>query len=291
MFKERIEKYGSFIRFSHTIFALPFVVAIVLLSVNRYPVSLLQIVWVLVAVVSARSAAMAFNRLVDREVDAKNPRTAGREIPAGVIGVGEAWIFCGVASGIFLLSAWGLGRQCFFLAPLVLAVLLGYSYTKRFTPYSHLVLGIALALAPGGAWLALTGEWSWLPVSLMVAVLFWVAGFDIIYSCQDYEFDRENHLYSFPAQFGVERSLLLAKGFHLLALLLLLLFGVTFHFGIFYYLCITGFGIFLLRQHQLVTPSDLSQVNQAFFVQNGLASLLFLVAVAGEVGGDLLRNI
>lgn len=275
----KIKLCGSLVRFSHSIFALPFALSMAVVISRWRSFGVGEVFWIVVAMVAARTAAMAFNRLVDRHIDAKNPRTQAREIPAGLMSAQNVlWLTLGSAA-LFLLSAAMLGRHCLFLAPFVLLVLLGYSYTKRFTSCSHLVLGLALGLAPGGVWYALMGGVAWLPVALMLAVLSWVAGFDVLYSCQDFSFDKKQGLFSVPAKFGMERAFQIAQGLHAFSLLCLLIFGLAAGLGTFYWLGLLMFSFFLVKQHRLVSPQDLAKIDQAFFVQNGLASVGFFAAV------------
>lgn len=225
---------------------------------------------------------MGFNRLMDADIDAKNPRTQSREIPAGKLSKLNVKILVFISSLIFLAGSYGLGLHCLILAPLVLGVLLFYSWTKRFTSVSHLVLGLCLALAPGGVWYALTAEFRWLPVIMMAGVLFWVAGFDIIYSCQDEEFDRKEKLFSLPAKIGIGNSLLVARVLHCIATVFLVAFGYCAELGTAYYIGVTIFSLFLLSQHRLVSAEDLSRVDAAFFTRNGLASVVYLLSAAAD---------
>lgn len=275
-----LANWARLVKFSHTIFALPFALAMALIVSRTHPISLLQVGLLLVCLVSARTAAMAFNRIMDRGIDALNPRTAQRELPSGKISLASASALLLSAALIFLLGAWGLGLHCLVLAPPVLAVLLFYSWTKRFTSASHLVLGVALALAPGGVWYAITAEFAWLPVWMMLGVLLWVAGFDIIYSCQDAEFDRRQKLYSIPSRLGVPVALKLARLLHLLSALCFLWFWSAASLGS---AALLGTGIFIaivLSQHRLVRAGDLSRVNEAFFTRNGFASVIYLIGAA-----------
>ena len=276
---QKISLFGSFVKFSHTIFALPFALSMAAVVARKFPVSALQITWILVALVAARTAAMSFNRIVDREIDRKNPRTINREIPSGKVSVKGAYALFLLSVGIFHLAAFGLGLHCLVLAPLVMFFLCFYSWTKRFTVLSHLVLGIALALAPGGVWYSLTGVIAWTPIYMMLAVAFWVAGFDIIYSCQDSSFDKENLLFSIPSHFGIEKALLIAQISHLICSLFLFLFGVVSQMNLLYFLGCVVFSIILASQHFLLSEKDLSKVNEAFFSRNGMASVVFLLFV------------
>jgi 4-hydroxybenzoate polyprenyltransferase len=281
-----IQKYLSLIKFSHTVFALPFALVGFFMGVRSlmseaeevvidfgfYAFSLLLVV---LCMVFARSAAMAFNRYLDRHFDAKNPRTVIREIPAGILSANQVLWFVLVMSVLFMLTAWMINTICFALSPIALVVILGYSYTKRFTALCHLVLGLGLSLAPTGAFLAMTGYFSVAPVLLSVAVLFWVAGFDIIYALQDEGFDKEHGLKSIPVQLGGENALRLSRFFHCITAVILFSIGWLIKGGMFFYI---GAGIFtalLIYQHTLVKPADLRKVNQAFFTTNGVASIVF----------------
>jgi len=301
-----IRQYLSLIKFSHTVFALPFALIGLMLgyvhwlefmsSIPDHPIGLLSH-WqkqgmnyffktgflVLLCMVFARSAAMAFNRYLDRRLDALNPRTAIREIPAGMISARGAFVFTVVMSGLFIFSAFLLNPLCFALAPVALLVILGYSYTKRFTPLCHFVLGIGLSLAPIGAYLAVTSYFHLLPVLFSLLVFFWVSGFDIIYALQDEGFDREQGLYSIPVLLGKKRALLLSRFLHLIVVCLIVVIGSYGSFNGWY---LTGgliFFFFLVYQHTLVKPDDLSKVNLAFFTSNGIASVLFFLFMLIEL--------
>ena len=276
---DQILRFGKFIKFFHSIFALPFALSMGVMALSYTTITTLQFVLIILALITARSSAMAFNRIIDAKIDAKNKRTINREIPAGEISVFHAVTFFILCTVLFLGCTYFLGSHCLILAPVVLLVLLGYSFTKRFTSFSHVVLGIALALAPGGVWYALTAQWSYMPLPLMFGVLFWVAGFDILYSCQDVEFDKKEKLYSIPAFIGVEAAFKVSKLFHLLALLSLFLNGYVFSLGLTYFLFLFIFTFFLIRQHMIITPRDLSRIDSAFFTQNGLASVAFFIGV------------
>lgn len=273
----KIRIWCEMIKFSHTVFALPFALSMYVVTARQVPVSLLQLAWILAALVSARSAAMAFNRILDRHIDGRNPRTRQREIPRGAVSVGSAWLFFSVATALFLFSAEMLGRHCLVLAPVVLLVLLGYSVTKRFTEGAHLVLGLALALAPGGVWYALTSQFAWLPVLMMCGVLAWVAGFDVLYSCQDCDFDRAEGLRSIPARFGVKRALIIARMLHAVSFAFLAAFAAAAGLGVWHFMGLGIFGFFLFSQHLLVSAHSLERIDAAFFTRNGLASLIYFL--------------
>lgn len=269
--------FGRMIKFSHSVFALPFALSAFALAVGGGPVPWAKLGWVIVAMLGARSAAMGFNRLVDHAIDARNPRTAGRELPTGRIRRGEVWAFVIVSAGALVLAAAMLNPLCLALAPLALAIVFGYSYTKRFTAYSHVVLGLALAIAPVGAWLAVRGAFATPPLLLAGAVLLWVAGFDVIYACQDVDFDHSAGLHSLPARLGVGRALLLARGMHLAALLLLASLAAFAPLHPWYLGGVALVGALLAYEHSLVDAQDLSKVDAAFFTTNAWVSLGYFV--------------
>lgn len=269
---ERALAYGRMIRFSHSVFALPFALTAAALAAREGGVSARQIAWIVVAMVAARSAAMGFNRLVDHAIDARNPRTAGRELPRGAVSRAEAWTFVAASAATLVLAAAMLNPLCLALSPLALAIVLGYSYTKRFTAASHLVLGLSLAVAPVGAWLAIRGRFELPPLVLALAVLLWVAGFDTLYACQDVEFDRREGLRSLPETLGVARALGLARAMHVgtVAALVALFPLVPLH--PLYLAGVLGVAGILAWEHSLVGPEDLGQVMRAFNL-NGWVSL------------------
>lgn len=276
---QKVQTWGSVVKFSHTVFALPFALAMLVVASRTTPVTIVQLVWILLALASARTAAMAFNRLVDRHIDAKNPRTQKRELPAGVVSVQSVWTLFALSCALFFAAAAMLGTHCLVLAPLVLALLCFYSWTKRFTRCSHFVLGAALACAPGGAWYAVTARFDGLPLILMVAVLLWVSGFDILYSCQDVDFDRQEKLFSVPAALGIKRALLLARLLHLVSVVLLIWFGAAAGLGVAYYIGLLVFALVLGSQHLIVSPTSLERLDVAFFARNGAASVIFFLGV------------
>jgi 4-hydroxybenzoate polyprenyltransferase len=281
-----VRQWGSLVAFSHSVFALPFALIMALVVSKQQSVSWQQCLALVVSVVAARTAAMAFNRLVDADFDAQNPRTQGREIPAGVVARGEVVWLCAGSSAVFMVAAWALGNHCLELAPGVLAVLLGYSFLKRYTSLCHAVLGLALALAPGGVWYALTAQWAWRPVPLLVAVLLWVAGFDILYSCQDVEFDSKQGLRSVPSSLGVDVARFLSGLLHAAAIVALLIFGANFQLGLSYSLGVAAFSLFLLSQHIAVARRGIGCIDRVFFTRNGAASVvLFLFVVAERLFG------
>lgn len=277
--------YLSLIKFSHTIFAMPFAVIGFLLAVvlNDLGFNWTLFGLVVLCMVFARSAAMAFNRYLDRDIDSANPRTAVREIPSGAISARSALAFVILSSLLFIAATWFINRICFFLSPVALLVILGYSYTKRFTFLCHLVLGIGLALAPIGAYLAVTGKFDLLPLLFSFAVLFWVSGFDIIYALQDEEFDKSKQLHSVPVRLGKKGALALSILLHFLSASLIVCAGIYAGFDLWYWIGALVFISLLIYQHTLVKPSDLSKVNLAFFTTNGIASVIFAVFVTLEL--------
>ena len=268
------------IKFQHTIFALPFALTGMILAARGWP-PVRIFGWVVVAMVGARSAAMTFNRIVDRRIDAANPRTAGRALPAGRLSLRFAWGFTLVSVALFVLAAGMLNRLCLALSPVALAVILGYSFTKRFTAASHLALGLALGIAPMAGWLAVRGSFAPAPFLLTAAVVAWTAGFDILYACQDIEFDRSVGLYSIPARLGVGRALKVSAGLHLITVLALAALVPVADLGWVYRLGIVLIAGLLLYEHSLVSPRDLSRLNAAFFRVNAAVSILvFLFTLA-----------
>ena len=272
------------IKFEHTVFALPFAFLGMVLAAEGWP-AWPAVGWIVVAMVGARSAAMAFNRLVDHEIDAANPRTAGRELPSGVLSPRFVALFVVVSIVVFVFAASRLNRLALLLSPLALLVLLGYSYTKRFTSLSHLVLGLALAGAPLGAWIAVRGELAATPWILGAAVLLWVAGFDVLYALQDCEFDRERGLYSIPVWLGERGALVVSALFHLLMLTLLAVLPLGYGpgLGTAYWVGVGGCAALLAYQHWVVRPGDLSRLNAAFFFANGLLATWLFAATAVDL--------
>jgi 4-hydroxybenzoate polyprenyltransferase len=270
------------IKWEHSIFALPFAFCGAMLAADGIP-SLHQITWIVVAMISARSAAMAFNRLADASMDAANPRTRTRAIPAGHLSSSFVLGFTVVSCGLFLLAASQLNRLTLALSPVALAVVLLYSYTKRVTRWSHLVLGFALGIAPAAAWIAVRGSLDPRILLLTAAVTFWVAGFDVLYACQDYEFDREAGLHSVPRYFGIVRSLWIARGFHLLMLGLLVGLVMAFRLGGTAWLGVAAVGFLLSYEHSMLKANDLSKLNAAFFTMNGVISVVFFGFLAAAL--------
>jgi 4-hydroxybenzoate polyprenyltransferase len=284
---QTIKNYLSLVKFSHTIFAMPFAMIGFFLAVSQgFSFSWLKLILVIACMVFARSAAMAFNRYLDKSFDEKNPRTAIREIPAGIISANSALLFVIGNCIAFIVMTYFINELCFYLAPVALFVILFYSYTKRFTPLCHLVLGLGLSLAPIGAYLAVTGEFALLPVLFSFTVLFWVGGFDIIYALQDEEFDRSNNLHSIPAWLGKNKALRVSELLHLISGTLVIAVGFIGKFGWLYWIGVAVFCIMLIYQHSIVKPTDLRRVNLAFMTANGIASVVFAVFVIS----DLLLN-
>ncbi len=300
-----VKKYLSLVKFSHTIFAMPFALIGFVLGLiysrdvfvgglTDYQTKKKILHWsddstmmdyfklfilVILCMIFARSAAMAFNRWLDKNFDAKNPRTAVREIPAGVIKSNNALLFVIINCILFIACTFFINKICFYLSPVALFVVLFYSYTKRFTALCHLVLGVGLSLAPIGAYLAVTGQFAWLPVLFSFTVLFWVSGFDIIYALQDEEFDKTNQLHSIPAALGKSKALMVSNLLHVLSAACVISAGIYGHFGIWYWIGVAIFCGLLIYQHILVKPTDLSKVNMAFFTTNGIASVVFSIFV------------
>ena len=285
-----IKNYLSLVKFSHTIFAMPFaLIGFVLgLRYNWIHHQSIDNMWwkfflVIICMVTARSTAMAFNRYLDRHFDKLNPRTAIREIPAGIIKAEKALVFIGINMALFITATYFINAICFYLSPVALLVILFYSYTKRFTYLCHLVLGIGLSLAPIGAYLAVTGSFALLPLLFSFAVIFWVSGFDIIYALQDIDFDQSQSLYSIPSYWGLEKALNIARILHVFSAIFVV---VAFYLGGFHILYLLGLFVFigmLLYQHSIVKPNDLSKVNIAFMTANGIASVVFGVIVIASI--------
>ena len=286
----QVKNYLSLVKFSHTIFAMPFALIGFVLGLRYHFIHQtkvdqvgLKFILVLVCMVTARSTAMAFNRYLDRHFDKLNPRTAIREIPAGIIKAEKALVFIGINMAIFITATFFNNSICFYLSPVALFVILFYSYTKRFTYLCHLVLGIGLSLAPIGAYLAVTGSFDILPLLFSFAVIFWVSGFDIIYALQDIDFDQSQSLYSIPSQWGLKQSLSISRVLHVLSASLVI---IAYFIGGFHFLYLFGLLIFigmLVYQQSIVKPYDLSKVNLAFMTANGIASIVFSVFVIGAM--------
>ena len=279
MTKSRVRIVLEMIKFEHSVFALPFALVGALLAarVGGGLPTWRQLLWIVIAMVSARSAAMTVNRIADREYDRRNPRTANRAIPAGELSVGFAWAFTAGLSAVLIIAAWQLNAAALKLSPLALAVLFFYSYTKRFTTWSHFVLGFCLGISPAAAWIAIRGSLDWRMLILSAAVTLWVGGFDVLYACQDVEFDEAAGLYSIPRRFGIARALAVARTMHLLMAALLVGLAWSFHLAWPAWAGIAVVAALLSYEHSLVKPDDLSKINAAFFAVNGYISLLFLL--------------
>jgi 4-hydroxybenzoate polyprenyltransferase len=273
---QRVVVYGRMVKFSHSVFALPFALASATLAAADGGLTWRGLGWIVVAMVGARSAAMGFNRLADQSIDARNPRTSGRELPTGRLSRLEVGLFVVLSAAALVLAAAQLNPLCLALSPVALAVIFGYSYTKRFTALSHLVLGFALAIAPVGAWIAVRGRFDLTPVLLGLAVVGWVAGFDIIYSCQDVDFDRRTGLHSIPARLGIGRALEVARGLHVLTVAVLAAVFATVSLHPLYLLGVATVAVLLAYEHSLVRENDLSRVDAAFFTVNGWIGVSYL---------------
>ncbi|HLY16218.1 MAG TPA: UbiA-like polyprenyltransferase [Bryobacteraceae bacterium] len=284
---KRIRLTLEMIKFEHSVFALPFALTGALLALRHSGLdgrtAWGKTGWIVVAMVGARSAAMAFNRLIDAGIDARNPRTRMRHLPAGVLSPGFTWGFVAASALVFLFAARALNPLCFRLAPLALAVVFFYSFTKRFTSFSHLVLGFALGVAPAAAWIAVRGALDPRILWLTAAVTFWTGGFDIIYACQDYEFDSVEGLFSLPRRLGIAGALRVARLFHLLMVGCLLALVYTLGLGALSLAGVAAVTALLIYEHSLVKPTDLSRVDAAFFTMNGYVSMLFFVFWAADV--------
>jgi 4-hydroxybenzoate polyprenyltransferase len=270
------------IKWEHSVFALPFALSAAMLAARGWPAAG-QLAWIVVAMVGARSAAMAFNRLVDAEIDAANPRTSMRAIPAGALSRKFVAIFVVVSAAMLVVAAWRLNRLAFYLSPVALAVVLLYSFTKRFTRWSHLVLGLALGIAPAAAWIAVRGALDPRILLLTAAVTFWVAGFDVLYACQDYDFDCQKGLYSIPRFVGIANALWIARVLHLIMLGLLAALVAAFGLGKLAFAGVVVVALLLLYEHSLVRAHDLSKLNAAFFTMNGVIAVVFFVFIAADL--------
>ncbi|HET6994893.1 MAG TPA: UbiA-like polyprenyltransferase [Chitinophagaceae bacterium] len=303
----RVKNYLSLIKFSHTIFAMPFALIGFFLAfktyfkglsmenyefkiwfTNGHPnrlnwILLFKFVLVILCMVFARSAAMAFNRYLDRSFDAQNPRTAIREIPAGILKANSVLLFTIISCILFIVCTFFINWLCFLLSPIALLVVLGYSYTKRFTPLCHLILGLGLSLAPIGAYLAVSGRFDVLPILFSLAVIFWVSGFDIIYALQDEEFDRSQKLYSIPASLGKAKALRVSELLHACSAAAVVAAGIYGSFGWLYWIGVAVFAGMLIYQHSIVKPNDLKRVNLAFMTANGIASVVFAIFVIADI--------
>ena len=277
------------IKFEHTLFALPFAFLGAVLAADGLP-SPWQIVWITVAMFGARSAAMSFNRIIDRRFDAANPRTANRELPSGKLSVSFAWMFFVFSVLLFELASYQLNWLTFALSPVALLSILGYSYAKRFTAWAHLILGWSLAISPTAAWIAVRGEFdSEVPILLSLLVMMWTAGFDVMYACQDFEFDKKAGLRSIPARFGIANSLRIARLFHAQAFIVLFLLYLVTDLGWLALIGVFTVGALMVYQHTLVKPNDLSRMNAAFFTTNAFVSVILLATFGGAVFASKLQ--
>jgi 4-hydroxybenzoate polyprenyltransferase len=278
-----VATFGQMVKFSHTVFALPFALASTAMAARGHGITSAQIVAILVAMVGARTAAMGFNRIVDRGIDAKNPRTAGREIPTGKVSLAAAVALTALSAAVFIAAAASLGRLCLLLSPIVLALVLGYSFTKRFTWLCHLFLGFAIGVAPAGAWIAVRGSLGAPAIWLVAAVTTWIGGFDILYALSDREFDRNAGIYSIPSRFGVPAALAISAFLHVGTAAALVAAGLSAGLGAIYFVGVAAVIAIFVYEHAIVRPSDLSRLNVAFFNLNGYVSLVYLAATLAQV--------
>lgn len=260
------------IKFSHSVFALPFAFVAALLAADGLPTAR-QALWIIIAMVGARTGAMSMNRIIDRHIDAQNPRTKGRELPSGKITTWEAFLFSFISFAVLVFAAYMLNPLCFFLSPIAIAMVIFYSFTKRFTWASHIFLGAAISLAPIGAWIAVQGSFNPGAVPLVLAVIFWLAGFDVLYALQDMDFDRKSGLFSIPSRFGVKKSLYISRGFHVLSVSMLMLTGIIFDLGAVFWIGMLLVSGLFIYEHSLVRENDLSKLDMAFFNMNGYISV------------------
>jgi 4-hydroxybenzoate polyprenyltransferase len=270
------------VKFEHTVFALPFALISAGVAARGFP-SPWQLTWILVAMVGARTSAMAFNRIADFAYDVRNPRTAARPLPSGRLSLFAAWAATALGAALLVLAARMLNPLAFYLSPVALAVIWSYSFTKRFTSLTHILLGVCLAIAPVGAWVAIRGAFALEPIVLGLAVVMWTAGFDIIYACQDVEFDRREKLFSVPARFGISAALAVSNAFHIVMFLALIWFWRIAHMGPAFALGLAVVGGALVYQHAIVKAGDLSRVNEAFFTANGFLSVVLFLSAAADI--------
>jgi 4-hydroxybenzoate polyprenyltransferase len=278
----RLETYASFVRVSHSVFALPFALTGALLAARIVPFQPARLIWIVLCMVFARSAAMGFNRLADARFDARNPRTAARELPRGTMSRREAAMFVGIASAAFVACTWPLGTLCFALSPAALAIAFWYSLAKRVTPYTQLFLGLAMAVAPVGGWLAAGGRAGWEPWLLGLAIGLWVGGFDVLYACQDVDVDRREGLRSMPVRFGVANAIAISRAMHVLTVVAMAALGLVAGLGPVYFAGVAGVAALLGWEQSLVSADDLSQVKRAFDM-NGWVGILFLITTGADV--------
>jgi len=275
--------FGRMIKFEHTIFALPFALSAAAIAARGHALSPLRLLGIVVAMAAARTAAMGFNRIADRHIDARNPRTARRELPAGAVTLRAAWALTLASAAVFVGAAALLGPLCLALSPVALALLFGYSFTKRFTFLCHLFLGLAIAAGPAGAWIAVRGDFGLVPGLLMIAVATWIAGFDVLYALADRDFDRGAGLHSIPARFGVAGALVISAALHAATLAALLALAPAAHMGAPYLLGVAIVAALLVYEHAIVRPSDLTRLDAAFFTLNGYVSVVFFLATLADV--------
>jgi 4-hydroxybenzoate polyprenyltransferase len=276
-------RFGRMVKFEHTLFALPFALAAAAIAARGHGLPAARLAGIVIAMAGARTAAMGFNRIVDRHLDARNPRTARREIPTGAISLAAAWTLTLVATAVFIAAAAALGPLCLALAPVALLFLFGYSFTKRFTALCHLFLGLAIASGPAGAWIAVRGDFGWAPGLLMIAVASWIAGFDVLYALSDRDFDLTAGLHSIPARFGVSGALVISAALHLITLVALCALRPVAQLGAPYLTGVAVVTALLVYEHAIVRPDDLSRLDVAFFNLNGYVSVAFLVATLADV--------
>lgn len=282
-FLHKLKTTLAMIKFEHTLFALPFAFLGAVLAANGLP-TIWQIVWITAAMFGARSAAMTFNRIIDRKFDALNPRTANRELPSGKLSVPFAWAFFIVSVSLFEVASYELNWLTFALSPVALLSVLGYSYAKRFTSLAHLILGLSLAISPSAAWIAVRGALdSETPILLSLLVMMWTAGFDVLYACQDYEYDKRAGLRSIPARFGIKNSLMIARVFHAQSFFVLILLYLVTDLGWLALIGVIAVGALMIYQHTLVKANDLSRMNAAFFTTNAFVSVILFLTFGGAV--------
>ena len=273
----KVRTYLELVSFSHTVFALPFALLSMITAARGLP-EYRVLLWILIAMVSARTSAMAFNRVADAKIDGKNPRTKDRHLPSGKVGILEVMFIVIISSALFIFSAYKLNKLCLVLSPVALLIILSYSYSKRFTYLNHFWLGLSLSIAPVGAWIAVRGEMALPPIVLGISVLFWVAGFDIIYSLQDYKFDKKSGLHSLVVKLGIKKALIASRILHLMTLVTLYIFSIISGLGIIFKIALVITAFLLLYEHSLVKPEDLTKINLAFFTLNGTISVILLLA-------------
>jgi 4-hydroxybenzoate polyprenyltransferase len=279
---QKIKIFLEMIKFPHTVFALPFALSSMFIAGNGLP-GMTKFFWIVLAMAGARTGAMAFNRYADMHIDARNPRTIDRALPKGLLSATQVIFYVTISFGLFIYSAYMLNKLCFYLSFLAVFFLMFYSYTKRFTSFAHVFLGIALGGAPVGAWIAIKGNIDMEAILLGFAVVFWVAGFDVFYALQDIEFDKRNQLYSIPSKYGIKKSIFIARLFHFLMMVFLFSLFLIYPFGIIYILGVGVVAVLLIYEHSLVKPDNLTRLDVAFFNMNGYISIVFFVFVVGDI--------